>query len=211
MKSSGSIGAFGLVLAAALSASPAQAQNARSFVSGHGSDTNPCTLASPCRTFAQALNVTNAGGEIDALDPAGYGAMTITKAVSIVNDGVGTVGVIVPSGGTGITVNAGAGDAVSLRGLSIEGNGTGQTGIQFNTGKSLTVENCVIRHMTGDGIDFYSTTATSALTASNSLVADNGNDGIFSNRLGRPRPCSIASRRTTMEAAVSLCTGRSAP
>jgi len=84
----------------------------------------------------------------------------------------------VPSGGIGITINAGVGNAVSLRGLSIEGNGVGATGIQFNTGKSLTVENCVIRHVTQDGIDFLPN-ATSSLSVSNSLVADNGGGGIF--------------------------------
>ena len=171
--------AVGLALAAALPAAPAEAQNGRSFVSGHGSDAAACTLAAPCRTLAAAFAATNAGGEIDVLDPAGYGALTINKAISIVNDGVGTAGVIVPSGGIGITISAGTNDAVSLRGLSIEGAGVGQTGIKFNAGKSLTVENCVIRHMTLDGIDFVSTTVTSALTVSNSLIADNLGAGIF--------------------------------
>jgi hypothetical protein len=171
--------AVGLALAGSLSAAPAQAQNARSFVSGHGSDAAACTLAAPCRTLAAAFAATNAGGEIDVLDPAGYGALTINKAISIVNDGVGTAGVIVPSGGIGITITAGTNDAVSLRGLSVEGGGVGATGIQFNAGKSLTIENCVIRHVTGDGIFFQSTTATSALTVSNSLVADNAGTGIL--------------------------------
>src|ERR1019366_9298556 len=144
--------AVGLALVVALPAVTAQAQNARSFVSAHGLDTNACTLAAPCRTLAQALTLTNASGEIDVLDPAGYGALTITKAISIVNDGVGTAGVIVPSAGTGIIINAGTSDAVSLRGLSVEGGGVGQTGIQFNSGASLTVENCVIRHVTQYGI-----------------------------------------------------------
>jgi hypothetical protein len=95
-----------------------------------------------------------------------------------VNPGGFEAGIVVPSGGIGIAITAGTSDAVSLRGLTIEGGGTGQTGIQFNTGASLTIENCVIRHMTGDGIDFFSTTATSALTVSNSLVADNNAIGI---------------------------------
>jgi Right handed beta helix region len=171
--------AVGLALAGVLSVAPAQAQNTRSFVSGHGLDTNACTLAAPCRTLAAAFAATNAGGEIDVLDPAGYGALTINKAISIVNDGVGTAGVIVPSGGIGITINAGSNDAVSLRGLSIEGGGVGNTGIQFNTGKSLTVENCVIRHVKNAGIGFFPN-ATSNLAVSNTLVADNnGGDGIY--------------------------------
>src|SRR5471032_56427 len=133
MKHSSIIVAVGLTFVGVLYAAPAQAQNARSFVSGHGSDAAACTLAAPCRTLAHAFSLTNAGGEIDVLDPAGYGSLTIDRAISIVNDGVGTAGVIVPSGGTGIIINAGPNEAVSLRGLSIEGAGVGQTGIQFNT------------------------------------------------------------------------------
>ena len=162
-----------LALVVTIHAVPANAQNTRSFVSAHGLDTNSCVLAAPCRTLAHALTQTNAGGEIDVLDPAGYGALVIDRAISIVNDGVGTAGVIVPSAGIGITINAGASDAVSLRGLSIEGGGVGQTGIQFNTGASLTVENCVIRHVTGEGV-YFTPNASSNLSVANSLVADNG-------------------------------------
>ena len=168
----------GGLLAALLLAAPAQAQNARSFVSGHGLDTNACTLSAPCRTFAAALALTNAGGEITVLDPAGYGPVTIDKTISIVNDGVGTAGVIVPSGGNGITINAGSNDAVMLRGLSIDGAGVGTSGIAFNSGKSLTVVSCVIRHFTGDGISFFPT-ASSNLAVTNTLTADNGGDGAF--------------------------------
>jgi hypothetical protein len=170
--------AVGLALAAALTAAPAQAQNARSFVSPTGSDAAACTLAAPCRTLAAAYTKTNASGEIAVLGTAGYGGLTIAKAISIVNPGGFEAGITVSSGGTGIIINAGTSDAVSLRGLSIDGGGVGANGIQFNSGASLTVANSVIRHMTGDGIDFFSTTATSALTVSNSLVADNGSNGI---------------------------------
>jgi hypothetical protein len=170
--------AVGLAVAGVLSATPASAQNNRTFVSAHGSDSAACSLAAPCRTLAVAFVATNPGGEIDVLDPAGYGALTINKAISIVNDGVGTSSVLVPSSGIGITISALTTDAVSLRGLTIEGAGAGATGIQFNSGKSLTVTNCVIRHMTGHGIDYKSTTANSILTVSSSLVADNGGSGI---------------------------------
>src|SRR5215467_12794391 len=75
--------------AAAIHGSPAFAQAARTFVSGQGSDANPCSLAAPCRSFAQAITQTNAGGEIAVLDTAGYGTVTINKAISITNqDGV---------------------------------------------------------------------------------------------------------------------------
>src|SRR5262249_428617 len=82
--------AAALTPAATLSVAPAHAASDRPFVSGHGSDANNCSLATPCRSFATAFAATNAGGEIDVLDPAGYGPLTITHAISIVNDGVGT-------------------------------------------------------------------------------------------------------------------------
>lgn len=174
MKQSIAVMSAALVLALA---PPALAQNARSFVSGQGNDANTCTLASPCRTLQRAHDQTNAGGEIDVLNPAGYGALVINKAISVVNDGVGTAGVIVASGGTGILINAGVNDAVNIRGLTVEGGGVGKNGIQFNTGKSLTVENCIIRHVTLRGIRFLPN-AASRLSVSNSLVADNGDNGI---------------------------------
>ena len=183
------IAAVGLALAAVLSAAPAQALglNQHSFVSSQGLDTNNCTLAAPCRHLQAALAATIAGGEIAILDTAGYNnatTVTISQAVSIVNPGGFEAEISPPWGGIGIVISAGTNDAVSLRGLSIDGAGVGATGIKFNAGASLTVENCIIRHVTGDGIDFYSTTATSALTVSNSLVADNSGIGIVLQPIG---------------------------
>ena len=85
MKLTSIIVAIGVTLAAALPTASANAQNARSFVSGQGNDSNNCTLAAPCRTFAVAITRTNAGGEILVLNPAGYGAVTIDKSISIVS------------------------------------------------------------------------------------------------------------------------------
>jgi len=181
MRLVGSVAA-GLAFACVLSVAPAQAQNQHSFVSSLGNDANPCTLAAPCRHLQAALTATIAGGEIAILNTAGYNGgttVTITKAVSIVNPGGFEAAIAPPSGGTGIEIDAGPNDAVSLRGLSIDGAGVGSTGIVFNSGASLTVENCIVRHMTADGIDFLSTTATSALTVSNSLVANNSGTGIY--------------------------------
>lgn len=168
------IAAFTAVLALSgiLSPAPATAQIARSFVSPAGNDSANCTLSTPCRTFAAAYLLTNAGGEIAVLGTAGYGPLTINKAISIVNGGGFEAGITVPSGGTGITINASTNDAVSIRGLTIDGVGVGMIGIQLNGGKSLTVANCVIRHVSGAGIQF-SPNATSYLSVSNSLVADN--------------------------------------
>jgi hypothetical protein len=183
--------AIGFALAVA--SQPASAQNGRSFVSGHGSDAAACTLAAPCRTLAHAITVTNSGGEIDVLDAAGYGALTINKAISIVNDGVGTAGVIVPSGGIGITINAGVNDAVSLRGLSVEGGGIGATGIKFNTGQSLSIRNCVIRHVTQDGI-LFAPNAASNMSMSNSSASDNAQNGIHVTPIGSSPVTMVFSR-----------------
>jgi Right handed beta helix region len=94
-----------------------------------------------------------------------------------VNEDGYEAGINVPSGGTGIVISAGASDAVSLRGLTIDGGGVGTTGIQFNTGASLTIENCVIRHVAFNGFNFWPN-ATSFLNISNSQMSDNGNAGI---------------------------------
>jgi hypothetical protein len=193
MKHTAVVIAAGLAFATTLSAAPAQAQNGRSFVSGHGLDTNACTLAAPCRTFAVAYTHTNAGGEIDVLGTAGYGALTIDKAISIVNEGSIASVLVLSGGGTGITINANPADAVSLRGLTIEGAGSGGLGILFNTGKSLTIENCVIRHFVAEGIDFFPN-ATSNLAVSNTLVADNGSEGIFVSPSGSGAVAAVFNR-----------------
>jgi hypothetical protein len=99
---------------------PAQAQATRTWVSGVGDDASPCSRTAPCKTFAGAISKTAAGGEISVLDPGGYGAVTITKAISITNDGAGEAGIL--AGGTnGITVNAGSLDVVRILGLVIDG------------------------------------------------------------------------------------------
>src|SRR5690242_8003749 len=103
--------AAGLVLACTLSTA-VHAQATRTFVSPAGNDADNCSLAAPCRTFAAAYTATNAGGEIAVLGTAGYGPLTINKAISIVNGGGFEAGIAVPSGGNGITVNAGANDDV---------------------------------------------------------------------------------------------------
>ena len=121
---------FGIILAAAaavaaLAATPAQAQSNRTFVSGNGDDGNPCTNTFPCRTFSFALTQTNAGGEITTMDAAGYGLVTIDKAISITNDGAGEAGISTGSAVNGITVSAGVNDVVNLRGLTLIGNAVG--------------------------------------------------------------------------------------
>jgi hypothetical protein len=188
---------------------PAQAQLARTYVSAvTGNDANDCNRLTPCRTFGEAHNKTLANGEITVLDPGGYGAVTITKTISIINDGVGEAGVLVSGGATGITINAGAADAVSLRGLTVKGIGFGGgNGIQFNSGKSLTIENCAIRNLTGTspigfGVDFRPT-ASSSLAVSNTLVADNDNIGIHVRPTGSGTVVATFSRAEVYNSGLS--------
>jgi hypothetical protein len=131
----------------------AQAQATRTWVSGVGDDVNPCSRTAPCKTFAGAISKTAAGGEISVLDPGGFGAVTITKAITI--DGRGQMASVLASGTNGITVNAGVNDKVTLRNLSINGAGTilGLSGIRYLAGAQLTVENVTIERFSTRGID----------------------------------------------------------
>jgi hypothetical protein len=134
----GALGFAAGAMAMVCLAVPAAAQATRTWVSGAGADTNPCSRASPCQTFAGAIAKTAAGGEIDALDAGGFGALTITKAISIVAQGA-LAGVLV-SGTNGITIAAGPNDAVYLRGLDIDGIGAGVIGINIVSARSVTIE-----------------------------------------------------------------------
>src|SRR5215813_4865531 len=117
-------------LLATIASTGAYSLSNRTFVSGSGNDANPCSQGAPCRSFAGALAQTSPGGEIAVLDTAGYGMVTINKAVSIVNE-EGVEAGITATSGDGITINAGSGDVVNLRGLTIVGAGGGN-GITFN-------------------------------------------------------------------------------
>jgi hypothetical protein len=165
--------AVGLALAATLSAAPAQAQ--RVFVSATGSDGNPCTFASPCRSFQHAHDVAPANGEISVLDSAGYGPLAITKAISIVNPGGVEAGITPAAGGDAITINT-SGD-VQLRGLTLEGDETGKDGVSLTNAGTLAIIDCVIRHFTHDGI-YLQPTGSLEFSIRNTVASNNGNDGI---------------------------------
>jgi len=165
-------------LVTTLCASPAAAQATRTWVSGVGDDANPCSRTAPCKTFAGAISKTAAGGEISVLDPGGFGALTITKSVSIVAEGA--EGGLLASLSNGIVINAGANDVVHLRGLIFEGVGNGLNGIRFLAGGALHVENCVIADFrstsagSGHGISFEPNGAAE-LHVADTLIVNNGN------------------------------------
>jgi hypothetical protein len=155
----------------------AEAQATRTWVSGVGDDANPCSRTAPCKTFAGAIPKTAAGGEIDALDPGGFGALTITKGVTI-DGGGGQVASILVSGTNGIVVAAGPTDVVTLRNLSINGiagTGTGGlNGVRYLSGAALHIENCNIMGFTGDGIN-VATSNIGALFVTDTFLTDNNN------------------------------------
>src|SRR5215467_12657748 len=128
------LGAVAILLAAF---SLAQAQATRTWVSGVGDDANPCSRTAPCKTFAGAISKTAPNGEIDVLDPGGFGAVTITKPIRIEADGV-IAGVLV-SGTNGIVISAGPTDVIELRGLTFNGLGTGLAGIKVNSAGAVHV------------------------------------------------------------------------
>jgi Periplasmic copper-binding protein (NosD) len=156
-----------------LYALPAHAQ--RVFVSGSGSDSNPCTFTQPCRTFAQAFTTAPTNGEIDVLDPAGYGPLTITHGISIQAHGFG--GVTQASNADAIYINATTSDAITLNGLLIDGEGTGANGIHISSAGSVQILNCVIRHFSAYGIDFFPSPPINLLV-SDTVASDNSAAGI---------------------------------
>ncbi len=160
----------------ALGTTTTYAQASRTWVSGVGDDANPCSRTAPCKTFAGAISKTAVGGEIDALDPGGFGAVTITKGITI-DGGGGQVASVLVSGTNGIVVQANAStDVVILRNLRINGIGTGVNGIQFNSGKALFVQNCEIFGFTKNGINV--TTAGGKVFVRNTDATNNAGSGL---------------------------------
>jgi hypothetical protein len=170
-------------LACSLATAPAHAR-ARVFVASYGNDSNPCTFGSPCKTFQQAVNAVDAGGEVSAIDSAGFGPILITKAVTITSPNGVEAGIVPVSGGNSITINAGPNDAVHLQGLHIDGGGVGSNGIVFNSGSDLTVADCVVQNFVGafpngNGIWMQPTSGTTNFAITNSTSSNNVNGGII--------------------------------
>lgn len=156
----------------------ASAQATRTWVSGVGDDANPCSRTAPCKTFAGAISKTAAGGEISVLDPGGYGGVTITKSITINNLG-GEAGVLA-SGINGIVVNAASTDRITLRGLTIEGAGTGLNGIRILSAAEVIVDQCQIQGFRGaslsTGILLSPGAGTTRLTVRDTTINANGRE-----------------------------------
>ena len=185
-----------LVVALALPGS-AVAQATRTWVSGVGDDANPCSRTAPCKTFAGAIAKTDQGGEINVLDSGGFGAVTITKSITISAVGV-TAGVLV-AGTNGIVINTSSDvapgdpdrDVVTLKGLDIDGLGlsagvsAGLNGVLIQHAGSVRLENDEIYGFGQDGVLFAPTTPTEtgapapSLYIENSTIHDNAQDGVL--------------------------------
>ena len=163
-----------LAVAVSMFSTILSAQASRTWVSGVGDDANPGSRTAPCKTFAGAISKTAAGGEINVLDPGGFGAVTITKAITI--DGTDTEAGVLVSGTNGIVVNAGTNDVVVLRNLDFNGLGTGLDGISFLGGKALIIDNCRIYGFT-NGIHCSNSTQAN-LVISNSQIYNCSGTGL---------------------------------
>ena len=153
----------------------------RTFVSSSGVDTNPCSIAAPCATFAHAYTLTQPTGIIAALDPGKYGPLIITYPVTI--NGNGWAAITAPAQGSGITISAGVGNVI-LTGLEVDGAGAAYNGIVFNSGNSLTVNNCIVKDFisadgtSGNGIMIAPTSGTVDFTIVNTIALNNASAGI---------------------------------
>jgi len=154
-------------------------QATRTWVSGVGDDANPASRTAPAKTFAGALSKTANPGEINALDPGGFGAVTIGQSVTI-DGGPGVAGILV-AGTPGITISSTVSTpiVVTLRNLDIDGINSGTVGIQVNSPVILHIVNCQIYGFTGHGIAFAPAAGTSALFVHNTHIHDCGGDGVF--------------------------------
>lgn len=148
-------------------------QATRTWVSGVGDDVNPCSRTAPCKTFAGAISKTATGGEISVLDPGGYGAVTITKSMTI--DGKGTQASILSTLTNGIVINA-VDAVVTIRNLSINGTGNGLNGIKIIAAKKVIIENCIMAGFTLKGIEINTTVP--CIVILNHVTVHNATDGL---------------------------------
>jgi hypothetical protein len=169
-----------------LASAPAHAQATRTWVSGVGDDANPCSRTAPCKTFAGSISKTAAGGEINCIDPGGFGALTITKSITI--DCANTEAGVLVAGTNGITVNAAATDFVVLRGLDFDGTGTGLSGISILSAAKVNILKSAIRNFTagGSGITLAPNNIATRLYVSDTFISNNGNSATTGGIVIRP-------------------------
>jgi len=179
-----------LAMLGSLLAVPAHAQATRTWVSGVGDDVNPCSRTAPCKTFAGAISKTARNGEINCLDPGGFGAVTITKSITI--DCHEVFASILHSGTTGVIINFNSFDpaldlrkTVRLRNINFNAADTGINGIRIigaaaSTGSEVFIEDCLIEgNFAGNGRGISDErTGGGELSISNTTVRNNSGLGI---------------------------------
>ena len=165
-----------MLIALALPAS-ASAQATRTWVSGVGDDANPCSRTAPCKTFAGAISKTAAKGEINCLDPGGFGGVTITKSLAIKCQY--TEGGVLVSGTNAIVVNAAATDSITLRGLDINGIGTGLNGIRILQAKSVKILDSEIFGFVRNGVDVEASNAGARVSVHRTHIHDINGNGVL--------------------------------
>ena len=159
-----------------LASAPAHAQATRTWVSGVGDDANPCSRTAPCKTFAGAISKTAAAGEINCIDPGGFGAVTITKSITISCHEV--FASVLASGTAGVIINAGAADRVILRNLQIMGANLGTIGVRILAAAVVSIEDGVITQFAQKGISDERTAGNTKLFIRNTIVSHNASSGI---------------------------------
>lgn len=169
----------------------------RAYVASYGSDANAvtnCDATLPCRFFQAATTVVDSGGEVIALDSAGYGVMTITQSVSIIApDGV-YAGISVFPGASGVTINT-PGVKVVLRGLTINSQG-GNNGVNMTNGASLSVERCFISGFQAGNFPLF---GVQVATAAEVNITDTTLSKNFTGISIREGASAIISRVTAVE------------
>lgn len=194
---------FAFALLVLLAAAGAQGQAARTFVSSAGSDANDCSRSSPCRNFQRGHDAVAAGGEVVALDSAGYGALNISKSVTITGEGVHAAATSPSGGGNVVTVN-GAGISVILRKIHVQSHpsSVGGSGIFARNFASLHIEGCTVR-ASSTGIFFSPNSADGTparkLFIKDSILRNNGGSGIFLANAADTGSLSATIERSRME------------
>lgn len=186
----------GVALAFMVMVGAAHAQATRTWVSGVGDDANPCSRTAPCKTFAGAISKTATGGEISVLDPGGFGAVTITKSISIIAEGA-EGGILAAGGVNGVIINASSTSTVRLKGLVIEGAGTGLNGVRVLQARNVSIEDCLIRNFTGNGVVVEPGAAIARVVIADTMIEKNNNGVVL-------KPTAAISARVELDRVHSM-------
>ncbi|RDS85431.1 right-handed parallel beta-helix repeat-containing protein [Dyella psychrodurans] len=177
-------------------ATTAHAQATRTWVSGVGDDANPCSRTAPCKTFAGAIAKTVAGGEIDVLDPGGFGALTITKAITI--DGGGNLSGVLVSGTNGMVISAGASDKVILRNLTFDGiGGQGLDGVSILGAGNVLIQHCIFEGFAQTNVEINSSYSIYVLIEDSTMTG--GHQGVAIDGSTGPGPVAAALKNVTIQ------------